>query len=325
MKKQDLDTYSGTMKFSTFVVAVFAALLFASCDRRNGMQPRSGGRPFEVTVVGDVDSLVFKAMSVDVDGLPQSEPMFDVSEASVSPQNVFDGVLRYARALVIVDIDPKKHDGVSLAARHDVYATPQIILTLCAPSVSALREEVGNDFLGGFSGKIIDRLYYQEMRTAIADIRRKHNPKMEAEVRRMFGFDMLIPHGMTSCKRGKNFIWISNNSPTAMLNICVYSHDFSRRDSVMRLNIKGETDSMYMATVRDACSATYSCKYTFAEHYWRGLWEMKGDAMGGPLVARTIWGLNPHTPITVEGFVYAPGQRKRNLVMLLDAVLHTVK
>ena len=289
------------------------------------MLPRSGGRPFEVTVVGDVDSLVFKALSVDVAGLPQSEPMFDVREASVSPSDAFGGVLRYARALVIVDVDPKRFGEVSLAARRDVYAAPQIILMLCAPSVSALREKVGNDLLGGFSEKIIDRLYSQEMRTAIDDIRRTHNTKMEAEVRRMFGFDMLVPADMTSCKRGKDFIWISNNSPTAMLNICVYSESFSRRDSVMRINIKGETDSMYMATVRDACSAAYSCKGNLTERYWRGLWEMKGDAMGGPLVARTIWGLKPHTPVTVEGFVYAPGQRKRNLVMRIDAVLHTVK
>lgn len=129
---------------------------------------------------------------------------------------------------------------------------------------------------------------------------------------------------MTSCKRGKDFIWISNDSPTAMQNICIYKHPFGKRDSVMQVNIKGETDSMYMSTVHNACSVTY--KYDEREdiytHEWRGLWQMHGDAMGGPLVARSIWGYYPRDVVTVEGFVYAPGKQKRNLVMQLEAIVY---
>lgn len=297
----------------------------ASCNARRSTLPRSGGSPCEVTVVGDVDSIVYRALSADMDGLPQSEPIFDVREAKVGPSEALDGVLRYARALVVVDINPRKYSGVSLGVRHNVHADPQVILVLCSPSPSALSDTVGGCPLGGFADKIIGKLLAHERGITIASMRRKHNPKMEAEVRRMFGFDMLIPSDMTSCKRGKGFMWISNNSPTAMLNVCIYSHSFSKRDSVMRVNIKGETDSMYMSTVHGACRVEYSCDGVLAEHHWRGLWEMRGDAMGGPLVARTIWGLKPHTPVTIEGFVYAPGRKKRNLVMQLEAILQTVK
>ena len=300
------------------------AVALASCNARRDLLPRSGGNPYEVTVVGDVDSLVYCALSADVEGLPQSEPMFDVREARVRPSEALDGVLRYARSLVIVDINPKKYNEVSLGVRRNAYAAPQLIFILCSPSAKALRDSVGGDRLCGFASNIIGKLMAHERGIAIACMRRKHNPKMEAEVRRMFGFDMLIPSDMTSVKRGKDFLWISNNSPTAMLNVCIYNRNFSKRDSVMRVNIKGETDSMYMSTVHGACHAEYSCDGIFAEHYWRGLWEMSGDAMGGPLVARTIFGLKPHTPVTIEGFVYAPGQKKRNSVMQLEAVLHTV-
>lgn len=313
------------MEFSTFVITVFTALFLVSCNARKDMQPRSGGSPYEVTVVGDVDSLVYDALSADVEYLPQSEPMFDVREAKVASSEALDGVLRYARALVVVDINPRKYQDVSLATRRNAYADPQVILTLCAPSVSALRDTVGGYALGGFAFKVIGYLKSHERNIAIAAMRRKHNPKMEAEVKRMFGFNMLIPPDMTSIKRGRGFLWISNNSPEAMLNICVYGCDFSKRDSVMRVNIKGETDSMYMATVHEACYANYVCDEAKGSwHDWHGLWEMKGDAMGGPLVARTIWGLRQHTPVTVEGFVYAPGRKKRNLVMQLEAVLRTV-
>lgn len=315
------------MKAFAFCVVVLTAFFVSSCNLRKGMLPRSGGSPYEVTVVGDVDSLVYRTLSGDVECLPQSEPMFDVREARISPAEALNGVLRYSSSLLLVDINPKKYKEMSLVTKHNVYASPQIILVLGAPSTAALRREIVGHSLGGFSAAIIGKLEAHESSVAIADVRRKHNPKMESEVKRMFGFDMQIPSDMTCCKRGKNFLWISNNSPAAMLNICVYGNEFCKRDSVMRVNVKGETDSMYMTTVHESCRATYVCKDTksLAWYDCHGLWEMRGDAMGGPFVSRTIWGLRPNGPVTVEGFVYAPGVRKRNLVMRLEAILRTVQ
>ena len=60
------------------------------------MLPTSGGSPYEVTVVGDVDSILYNTLSIDVEGLPQSEPMFDVSEPYIKPAEALKGVLRYA-------------------------------------------------------------------------------------------------------------------------------------------------------------------------------------------------------------------------------------
>ena len=51
-------------------------------------------------------------------------------------------------------------------------------------------------------------------------------------------------------REGKDFVWISNNSPTSMTNICIYTSE--NRDSVMRKNIKGETDDMYMTTNKES-------------------------------------------------------------------------
>ena len=94
-------------KYVTRLLLSFCCLLIAACNDRNGMLPTSGGSPYEVTVVGDVDSILYKALSIDVEGLPQSEPMFDVSEPDIKPSEALKGVLRYARSLVVVDINPK--------------------------------------------------------------------------------------------------------------------------------------------------------------------------------------------------------------------------
>ena len=307
------------------VFLLLALFLLASCNGRKSMLPASGGQQFEVTVVGDVDSIVYNALSVDVDGLPQSEPMFGVREPNIRTSEALAGVLRYAKSMVIVDIDPKKYDRLNLVWKRNVYAEPQLIVKICAPSAKCLSDTaVGGIALQGRATLLVHILKAHEKNAYMAALQRKHNPKMEAEVKRMFGFDMLIPSDMTSCKKGKDFIWISNDSPTAMQNICIYKQQFRNRDSVMQVNIKGETDSMYMTTVHDACSVTY--KYDEQEDIltqeWRGLWEMKGDAMGGPLVARSIWGYYPRDVVTVEGFVYAPGKKKRNLVMQLEAIVY---
>ena len=312
-------------KFGYCLLFTIFCLLIASCNDRKGMLPTSGGSPFEVTVVGDVDSILYKALSIDVEGLPQSEPMFDVSEPDIKPSEALKGVLRYARSLVVVDINPKKYNKLSIACKRNMYAEPQLIVRVCAPAADCLRSMSAQDTTQqGNTHTLVELLKAHESKAYIETLQRKHNPKMEAEVKRMFGFDMPIPADMKSCKRGKDFLWISNDSPTAMQNICIYKQQFRNRDSVMQVNIKGETDSMYMTTVHDACNVIYKNDEREDIHTqeWRGLWEMKGDAMGGPLVARSIWGYYPREAVTVEGFVYAPGKKKRNLIMQLEAIVY---
>ena len=171
----------------------------------------------------------------------------------------------------------------------------------------------------------------------------------------MFGIALWIPADMIASKQGKDFLWLSNNSATMMQNIVVYrdwspvtasdvkaNHGgrdvktvgyggseargfISARDYVLGCNILGETDSMHMATVPESV-------LTDGRGFYRGLWMMTGDAMGGPFVSRAFLlqqsgrqGNLVCRHIVVEGFVFAPGKAKRNAVRRLEAVLYTMK
>ena len=46
------------------------ALLLISCGGES-LLPKSGGRPYEVLLVDDRDSLVYRALDADAEGLPQ--------------------------------------------------------------------------------------------------------------------------------------------------------------------------------------------------------------------------------------------------------------
>lgn len=72
---------------------------------------------------------------------------------------------------------------------------------------------------------------------------------------------------------------------------------------------------MYMATVPMTVTAQKETLRGQKVTVYRGLWQMEGDAMGGPFVARRIgdW--------IVEAFVYAPGKEKRNTMRRLEAAL----
>ena len=292
--------------------------IFAACGllstARKSLMTKSGGRPFEVVVYGDEDSVLYHSLTSPIPALPQPEPSFDVT---ISKNSQPKGADLLMRNIVIVTINPKTFSRTSVKYERDVYAKNQIVIYVGSPSVSQLRKDMTT------SSVITDLLTRQEMGVMVATLKDKHNPNMEETIKRMFGIEMLIPSDMKLYKEGKDFVWISNNSPTSMTNICIYTSE--NRDSVMQKNIKGETDNMYMTTNKESVISSIAKTQDRQVTVRRGLWEMKGDAMGGPFVSHTLHNIAGHKTLTIECFVYAPGTKKRNTLMRTEASLMTVK
>lgn len=294
---------------------LFAAATLAACNRgKQTMLPDSGGRPYEVVVIGDSDSILYKVLSAPVGSLPQPEPAFDVSMGAA-----MNATLRLARNIVVVETNAKLNQ-IKVKYERNVYAEPQLIVRISTPSTAALKNAMQ---LQKAADDIRDLIKRNEMKNALMRLEHKHNTKLEAEVRRMFGIDMRIPADMQASRKGKNFIWISNDSPTAMTNICIYTSE--SRDSVMQTNIKGETDDMYMTTVEGSVVTTKLTIDGSVRTVRRGLWEMHGDAMGGPFVQHIIKRSDKQRTIVAEAFVFAPGTKKRNLLLNTEAALYTIQ
>lgn len=294
---------------------LFAAVTLAACNRgKQTMLPDSGGRPYEVVIIGDSDSILYKVLSAPVGSLPQPEPSFDVSMAAA-----MNATLRLARNIVVIEADTKLNQ-IKVKYERNIYAEPQLIVRISTPSTAALKNAMQ---LQNAADDIRNLIKRNEMKNAIMRLEHKHNTKLEAEMRQMFGIDMRIPADMQASRKGKNFIWISNDSPTAMTNICIYTSE--NRDSVMQTNIKGETDDMYMTTVEGSVVTTKLTIDGSVRTVRRGLWEMHGDAMGGPFVQHIIKRGDKQRTIVAEAFVYAPGTKKRNLLLNTEAALYTIQ
>ena len=51
---------------------------------------------------------------------------------------------------------------------------------------------------------------------------------------------------------------------------------------------------------------------------------MEGDAMGGPFVSHAVIDSVRGRTLVAETFVYAPGEKKRNIMKRMEAVLYTL-
>lgn len=132
--------------YFSFVVLVS---LLASC-RNNGksiITPVSSGRPYEVLVVADdncwmsPDSALYHVLDTDVPGLPQSERSFRISR--IRPSH-YDRVMRIFRNIIIADIQDIYTQTKFKYAR-DVYASPQMIMTIQSPSQEDFAEYVSKN------------------------------------------------------------------------------------------------------------------------------------------------------------------------------------
>lgn len=324
------------MKRMTFYLGMALAVLsLASC--RNGgksiITPVSSGRPYEVMVVADdkcwmsPDSALFHVLDTDVPGLPQAERSFRISR--VRP-DFFDRSMRLFRNIIIVDIQDI-YTQTKFKYTRDAYSSPQMIMTIQSPSQQEFAEYVAKN-----GQVIIDFFTRAEMNREVKLLEKKHNETLSTKVQSLFDCDIWMPVELSSYKVGQQFLWASSNLND--LNFVIYSYPYTsketftkayfieKRDSVMKANIPGSKEGMYMVTADsifvDARNIAVQGDYAYEV---RGLWEMENDAMGGPFVSHARVDRANGRVIVVEGFVYNPGKLKRDQIRKLNAALYTLK
>ena len=312
------------MRAVCLILAVFTTLLFSCSDKgKKTLLPDSGGQPYDVVVVGDRDSIVYQYLSQDTPGLPQPEPMFDVTE--IADLDKLPSA-RLARNIIRVDINPEVYTSFSIDYSKNINAEPQIEIRLHAPSVSILKEAIEND------NRLASLIDIVELNRAISVLKRKNNPKADATVRKIFGCTMYVPADMTSSKVGRNFVWFSNNATTGMQNICVFTIPecplqrlAEKCDSVTKINIPGECDGMYFSIDKEHFRLFHLSAIPSSTVQATGLWEMKDDIMGGPVRLHFIKNKVPGKIVVAMAFVYAPEMSKRNEIKAIEAALYTLK
>ena len=322
------------MKKNIFLVIVASLMTLTSCQPEL-IFPHSSGRPYEVLVVLENEiwnapsgRALFDVLDTDVPGLPQSERSFRISHTE--PEH-FSQAMKIFRNIIQVNINPKMFSKTRMRFMRDKFARDQIVLTINTPSEESLQ-----DFCLTHRLQIVDFITRTEMNRQIKEFELKHSSVTEQLAWNIFGCKLYAPKEITSYKQGKNFFWSSNNSNSGIINICMYNYYYegpetfnkqyvlAKRDSVMKANIPGEKEGMYMTTdtmYTQVKAINVHGKYAMEA---RGLWYMENDAMGGPFVSHSRIDTETNQVIVVEGFVYAPEKKKRDLMRRLEASLYTL-
>lgn len=318
-----------------YLSLVLVVLTFASCKNGTLFTPVSSGRPYEMLVVVDKDTwerpagrALYNVLDTDVPGLPQSERSFRISYTDPSE---FDRVLRIFRNIILVDIKDT-YTQPKLKYSRDVYAQPQMIMRIQAPNEAEFEEFVTKN-----KQTIIDFFVKSEINRQINALRDKHSDMVERKVDSIFGSKLWVPTELASYKVGKDFFWASTNAATSDMNIVVYSYPYTdkntftreyfihKRDSVMKKNLPGAREGMYMITdTMYVETKDIAVRNQYAQEV-RGLWAMKGDMMGGPFVSHSRVDQENGRVIVVEAFIFSPDKLKRNLMRMMEASLYTLQ
>lgn len=329
------------MRKHLVLLGILAILLaFTSCSGKKGkgiLTHTSTGRAYELLVVIDPGMMerpageaLMDVINSDVPGLPAAEPSF--RRMFTSPSN-FDATLKMVRNIIIAKVDPKLYTQPKFVVEKDVYSYPQTILNIQAPDEQSFR-----NFVEANKQQIIDLFDRAEMNRQIDVLRQNHNAQVDKEVKEMFDCDIWIPGDLSSFKKGKDFLWFGTNAATRDRNFVIYSFPYRdkdtftkayfihKRDSVMKVNIPGAREGMYMST-QDSVFTDTRPMAVHGEYCYeaKGLWNVKGDMMGGPYVAHMRVDTKNHRVIVAEIFVYSPDTPQRNLVKQMEASLYTLR
>lgn len=303
----------------------------ASCssgnEKKSAVKGKVQSAPYELLVVANKDWLKTEAgqklveiVEAPISGLPQREGNFRVTY--VNPE-AFKGVFQFYANILVVKVD-MKHEESRMTLEKDLYARPQVVEGLYAPTDWAfvrLLEAHKKDILRHFN----ENEFARERKF----LEKNYNGAVMAQVKKQFGVSINVPQDVDDMKIGENFLWASASKKDFLQNVCIYTLPWSNnlsfedvRDSVMKVNIPGDREDQWMETDRRTVMIDDITRTDLL--VVRGLWDMRNDAMGGPFVSYCYVDTIRNRFLIVEGFVFAPDKKKRPIIRQLEAALQTM-
>ena len=325
----------------SFLFALIALVLISCGNGNERLLTSATGSIYECLVISDeaVKEPVCTTMSADMYGLPQMEATFTTTH--ITPAQ-FDDLFKGSRNILLVDINPNKYTLVKATKMRDVWSTPQAMIRIQAPDKEAFEA-----FWSENGEPIREWFVQEELARQIRFYRASTNKDARASVGKE-KYDILIPEDfmliMDTMLNDIHVTWTCNNKGPMRKDVLVYSYPYTaqeqfsndsiiaKRNEVMGSLVSAQVEGSHMGTefkhfppvtrqvaaLRDSVGGFYAMET-------RGLWKIEdGEAMGGPFVSLTRLDQVNGRVVTAEAFLFAPGQKKRNAMRQLEAILYTL-
>lgn len=323
----------------SLVFTAFAIFLIglSACNSGGSSMTRATGIAYEVIVVmdkidwdGAAGTAIKEELTSPIPFLPQPESFMRYTYAR---PDQFDGLLRYVRNILIINIDKDLYTKTSLLKETNKWARGQLVMYLNTPDVQSLETYLLEN------PRIIVNHYDKEEKIRMREVLyQTYSQVVMDKAKERFDITINAPSDITSLGESEYGLWFSNNAAVGRMDLLIYAFPFTdkntftldylvaKRDSFVKEMVPGSFEGSYMSTekrVVDYFASSLHGKYCGV---LRGLWRMEGgDMMGGPFISYARVDEKNKRIIVTEGFVYEPARDKRNYIRRLEAALQTVR
>ncbi|MFT7299427.1 MAG: hypothetical protein ACI9WO_002251, partial [Sphingobacteriales bacterium] len=271
--------------------------------------------------------------------LPQPEPLFGV--VRVAPDK-FNSLLKSQRNIIISTHDSAwaKQGNFHSAEDHyfkikrNVFAKGQLVVVL-NPFIT---NEALADSLSQYGNRIVDVFETEEEARNNQFLNKVTDKAIVLKFRNEFSCYLPIPDDYRIGKETKDFVWLINEQAERIFNITLHKSKYkgpsdfdeeniiAKRNELGKKNIPGSFEGSHLSTESNykPYRDTVNIDGNFAI-LTRGLWRMEGDFMGGPYVNLTIYDDRDQSVYFIDGFVFAPKFKKRELIKNVERILRAFK
>jgi hypothetical protein len=320
--------------FSIFTIVMILLSAFA-CQQKETkpILKDSSGKINNLSIIienqmwnGEVGDSLRAKFAAPVDGLPQQEPLFSISQYV---PKLFEGFMTNSRNIIIV----QKATQTNFEIRRNVYAQPQNVVLISGKNIVEIINLIETN-----AATIINTLKASEI---IENQRRiKKSLLDDTRIKNKFNISLRIPTAYKYIIEDEKFFWIRKEIPSGNTSILIYellyealeenddvvANIIAMRDSIGQKFIEGTLPNTYMVTEPSYAPYLFISeldgKKTFET---KGTWMLKNDFMGGPFINYAIRDDIHQRYLVIEGFCYNPSQAKRDLMQELEAIIKSVK
>lgn len=319
------------------ILSFLTALLILSCNDGNSKKQRfvseSSGNINNITVVVDnilwedtVGEAIRNVLAAPLEGLPQDEPIFSISQM---PTQVFSGFTTKNRTVLKIE----KGNPAATTILNDVYARPQTVVVVSGKTNDEIIAQLNDN-----NKKIVSAL----KKTEIKEQQRRISLSLfdDTPLKENLDIEMKFPTAYRIAKSADHFFWIRKEIKTGTMDFLIYQVPLSAirkgdsavtdivrlRDSIGKKYIEGRLEGSYLAT--ESAYAPYIFETTIDNKptfETKGIWDVKNDFMSGPFINYAIEDKEHNRYVIVEGYVFAPSVEKRDYVFEQEAIIRSVK
>ena len=334
-------------------IIILSILILVSCSKKetkvNNDQktynpknlPSSGGKTLEMILViedsyykGDIKDSLGTYFLKASPGLNASEPLFDMVQMNPKHFNQSE-MFKKHRNILIVDFNNENKNEIY--KHYDYKSFPQAYF-----EISVTDKENLFLILQNYSNTIINKFYDNEHRRVFLAFKKLENIEATKKLKHSFKFSFTMSKDFSISTFNDDFAWFRKdyfaNKHQRTLNIFVYKTPFigdgmfkedkiiELRDKVAKENIPGPTNGSYMGT---ETRFPYSRKEVAINNInfieTRGLWRLFNDFMGGSFINYCFVNEKTNEFVMIDCFLYAPNQNKRDELMQMESIVHSIK